>query len=531
VIRVRTKSGSSSCGALSVPANLDPPRAEHCDHVDVLIVGAGLSGIGAACHLRRDAPDRSFALLEARDAIGGTWDLFRYPGIRSDSDMHTLGYSFSPWRESQAIADGHSILRYVRRTADEYGVTERVRFGRRVISAWWSSDDAAWTVEVRRAQDGGTEQLRCSFLFSCCGYYDYAGGYAPTFPGAERFRGSIVHPQQWTEDLDYEDKRVVVIGSGATAITLVPALAARAAHVTMLQRSPSYVVSLPSRDGLAERAQRWLPEMAAYNLVRAKNVGLQTLNFQLSRRRPKLMKALIQWGARSALPAGFDVDTHFSPRYDPWDQRLCVVPDGDLFKVLSDGRASIVTDTVSSFTEDGVKLGSGVTLGADLIVTATGLRLQALGGMQLIVDGHEVSPADTTVYMGAMLSGVPNFAFVIGYTNASWTLKADLTCTFVTRVLNHVRDHGYAWVMPPRLDDDVPRLPLLDLSSGYIQRALADFPAQGPSAPWRVRQNYTLDRLSLRRQPVEDGVLRFGHASHPAAVVEREQAAAAGALA
>jgi monooxygenase len=298
----------------------------------------------------------------------------------------------------------------------------------------------------------------------------------------------------------------------------------------MLQRSPSYVVSLPSHDGLADRARRWLPEMAAYNLVRAKNVGLQTLSFQLSRRRPKLMKALIRRGARSALPLGFDVDTHFGPSYDPWDQRLCVCPDGDLFDVLSDGRASIVTDTVTSLTEDGLELGSGMTLGADLIVTATGLRLQALGGMRLVVDGREVSAPETTVYMGAMLSGVPNFAFVMGYTNASWTLKADLTCSFVTRVLSHLRQHGYAWAMPPRLGDDVPRLPLLDLSSGYVQRALADFPAQGPSAPWRVRQNYTLDRLALRRQPVDDGVLRFGHASRAAAVVGVDHGTEAAAL-
>jgi monooxygenase len=501
------------------------------EHFDVLIVGAGLSGVGAACHLRRDAPDRSFALLEARGAIGGTWDLFRYPGIRSDSDMHTLGYSFAPWRESQAIADGPSILRYVRQTADEYGITERIRFGRRVVSARWSTDDAAWTVQVRRADGEATEELSCSFLFGCCGYYDYDGGYAPSFPGTERFRGPIVHPQQWPEDLDYEDKRVVVIGSGATAITLVPALADRAAHVTMVQRSPSYVISLPARDGIADRARRWLPEMVAYDLVRAKNVALQTLSFQLSRRRPKLMKALIQRGARSALPPGFDVDNHFNPSYDPWDQRLCVCPDGDLFEVLSDGCASIVTDTVTSFTEDGVQLGSGVTLGADLIVTATGLRLQALGGMQLVVDGREVPAPETTVYMGAMLSGVPNFAFAMGYTNASWTLKADLTCSFVTRLLNHLLEHGYAWAVPPRLGDDVPRLPLLDLSSGYVRRALAEFPAQGPSAPWRVRQNYTLDRLALRRQRIDDGVLRFGHASSAAAVARPDEAAPAAALA
>jgi len=449
--------------------------------------------------------------------IGGTWDLFRYPGIRSDSDMHTLGYSFSPWRESQAIADGPSILRYVRGTADEYRVTERVRFGRRVIEARWSSDEAVWTVLVKRGADGETEELSCSFLYTCCGYYDYADGYAPRFAGAERFRGPIVHPQHWPDDLDYEDRRVVVIGSGATAITLVPALAGRAAHVTMLQRSPSYVVSLPGRDGLAERARRWLPEMTAYQLVRAKNVALQTLSFQLSRRRPKLMKGLIARGARAALPAGFDVDTHFNPRYDPWDQRMCVCPDGDLFAALSDGRASIVTDTIRTFTEDGIELGSGVTLGADVIVTATGLRLQAIGGIRLVVDGVEVSAAESTVYMGSMLSGVPNFAFVIGYTNASWTLKADLTSRFVMRVLEHMARRGYAWAMPPRLGPDVPRLPLLDFSSGYVQRSLAQLPAQGPRAPWRVRQNYTLDRLELRRHRVDDGVLAFGHAARAAA--------------
>jgi cation diffusion facilitator CzcD-associated flavoprotein CzcO len=481
------------------------------EHLDVLIVGAGLSGIGAACHLCREAPDHSFAILEARDAIGGTWDLFRYPGVRSDSDMHTLGYSFSPWRERQAIADGASILAYVRRTADEYGVGDRVRFGRRVVAARWCSRRARWTVEARRA-DGQTERLTCSFLLTCCGYYDYDGGHAPAFAGADRFAGPVVHPQRWPEDLDYDDKRVVVIGSGATAITLVPALARRAAHVTMVQRSPSYVVSLPGRDGLADRVRRWLPEMAAYRLIRAKNVGLMMLSFQLSRRRPALMKALLRRGARAALPAGFDVETHFGPRYDPWDQRLCVCPDGDLFAALSDGRASIVTDTVQAFTEDGIELGGGETLAADVVVTATGLRLQALGGMRLFVDDREVSAPATTVYMGSMLSGVPSFAFVMGYTNASWTLRADLTCTFVTRVLGHMRERGWDWCMPPQPAPGASRRPLLDLSSGYIQRSVAEFPAQGAAAPWRVRQNYPLDRLELRRHRIDDGVLRFGAA-------------------
>jgi monooxygenase len=487
------------------------------EHVDVLIVGAGLSGIGAACHLRREAPDQRFAIIEAREAIGGTWDLFRYPGIRSDSDMHTLGYSFSPWRDPQAIADGPAILDYVRATADEYGITDAVRFGRRVVAARWSSASARWDVEVRRS-DGGSERITCSFLLTCCGYYDYDAGHAPAFAGAERFPGPIVHPQRWPEDLDYEDRRVVVIGSGATAITLVPALARRAAHVTMLQRSPSYVVSLPGHDGLAEVARRWLPEMAAYRLIRAKNVGLMTASFQLSRRRPAMMKAIIRRGARAALPADFDVATHFDPRYDPWDQRLCICPDGDLFRALSDGRASIVTDTVRALTEDGIELSSGETLAADVIVSATGLRLQAIGGMRLSVDGREVSPSATTVYMGSMLSGVPNFAFVMGYTNASWTLRADLTSSFVTRLLTHMRGHGWAWSMPPELPAETPRLPLLDLSSGYVQRSLADFPAQGPASPWRVRQNYTLDRLELRRHRIEDGVLQFGHAGGGEAV-------------
>ena len=496
------------------------------EHLDVLIVGAGLSGIGAACHLRREASDRSFAILEARDAIGGTWDLFRYPGIRSDSDMHTLGYVFSPWRERQALADAPSILAYVRRNADEYGVSDRIRFGRRVVAARWSSQRARWTVEAQRP-DGEIERLTCSFLLTCCGYYDYDNGYAPAFAGAGRFAGPIVHPQHWPEDLDYDDKRVVVIGSGATAVTLVPALAQRAAHVTMLQRSPSYVVALPARDALAERVRRWLPEMAAYHLIRAKNVAVMTLSFQLSRRRPALMKALIRRGARAALPPGFDVETHFGPRYDPWDQRLCVCPDGDLFKALSEGRASVVTDTVRTFTEDGIELGCGEILPADVIVTATGLRLQVLGGIRLFVDDREVSPRETTVYMGAMLSGVPSFAFVMGYTNASWTLRADLTCTFVTRLLGHMRERGWDWCMAPQPAPDAPRRPLLNLSSGYVQRSLAQFPAQGAASPWRVRQNYPLDRLELRRHRIDDGVLRFGAlAAHDEARTDALAAAA-----
>jgi monooxygenase len=485
------------------------------EQVGVLIVGAGLSGIGAACHLRRDSPDRSFAILESRDAIGGTWDLFRYPGIRSDSDMQTLGYAFAPWKDAQTIADGPSILRYVRQTAAEYGVEERVRFNRRVVSADYDSTDGAWTVQVQCTDTSETVEMRCSFLFVCTGYYRYDEGYTPPFAGVDRNCGTLVHPQHWPEQLDYAGRRVVVIGSGATAITLVPAMARTAEHVTMLQRSPSYVISLPSVDPLATLARRLLPEMLAYQLVRWKNVALMALSYRLSRRRPRLVKAVIRRGVRSQLPDDFDVDTHFAPLYDPWDQRMCVVPDADLFKALRAGTASIVTDRIETFTERGLKLAGGAELEADVIVTATGLRLQAIGGTTQSVDGAPVHLPDTLAYRGMMLSGVPNFAMTIGYTNASWTLKADLTADYVCRLLNHMGAHGYRQCMPAPDPQGVIRRPLLDLASGYVQRSIDELPAQGSERPWQVRQNYPRDMLDFRRADLDDGVMQFS-AGRPA---------------
>jgi monooxygenase len=478
------------------------------ERLDVVIVGAGLSGIGAGCHLRRRLPQVTFAILESRGAIGGTWDLFRYPGVRSDSDMHTLGYSFSPWTDGRAIADGPSILRYVRDTADRHGVTERVRLGHRVIAADWSSTQQRWNVEVQ--PDGGERfTVNCRFLLTCSGYYDYSGGFTPAFPGAEDFTGQIVHPQDWPEDLDCSGKRVVVIGSGATAITLVPALADRAGHVTMLQRSPTYVVSLPAHDKLAMLARRWLPESTAYGLVRAKNVLIQTASYNFCRRFPRQARAVIRKEAVDQLPAGFDVDTHFRPSYDPWDQRLCVSPDGDLFTALSSGRASITTGRIDRFTASGIALESGAELQADVIIAATGLRLQPLGGMSVRLDGVPVEIGSTIAYKGSMLSGIPNFAFVVGYTNASWTLKADLTSDYVCRLLSFMEKRGYSECRPPADPVGVQREPLIDLMSGYVLRALEQFPAQGSVRPWRLRQSYFMDRYEFTRRPLEDGVLQF----------------------
>ncbi|MFG3701079.1 flavin-containing monooxygenase [Micromonospora sp. NPDC047620] len=484
------------------------------DHVDVLVVGAGLSGVGAACHLRRHCPEKTYAVLEARDAIGGTWDLFRYPGVRSDSDMFTLGYSFRPWTDPKAIADGDAIRDYVRRTAQDYGVTDHIRFRHRVVRAEWDSGRARWTVHAHRDDTAETVELTCSFLFTCSGYYRYDAGYAPQFPGIERYAGRIVHPQHWPEDLDHAGKRVVVIGSGATAVTLVPAMAERAAHVTMLQRSPTYVMALPSRDVVADALRRWLPTKAAYPVVRWKNVLLATANFQLSRRAPALVKKLLLRAARGRLPAGYDVDRHFSPRYDPWDQRLCVVPDGDLFTAVKRGRASVVTDTVDTFTERGVRLSSGEELAADVVVTATGLNLLALGGMTLAVDGAEVDLAGTVAYKGMMLSGVPNFAMTIGYTNASWTLKADLVATYVCRLLRHLDRTGHQVVTPLPPPDGELR-PIIDLTAGYVLRSVDALPKQGDRAPWRLHQNYPRDVLLMRHGRLTDSGVRFSPAGTP----------------
>ncbi len=482
-------------------------------HTDVLVVGAGLSGVGAACHLEQRLPGTSYLVLEARDAIGGTWDLFRYPGVRSDSDMFTLGYRFRPWTAREAIADGPSILDYVRRTAEAYGVQDKVRHGVRVERAEWSGEQARWTVHAVR--DGAPVVFTCRFLWSCSGYYRYDEGYTPQFDGVEDFTaagGLVVHPQHWPEDLDHTGRTVVVIGSGATAVTLVPALADRAARVTMLQRSPTYVVSVPAVDRLAARLRATLPARAAYALTRWKNVLFTTGSYQLARRRPASMKKVIRRRVADALPVGYDVDTHFKPTYDPWDQRLCLVPDGDLFAAIRSGRAEVVTDLVDRFIAGGVRLVSGRELEADLVVTATGLNLMPFGGLRLVVDGEPVALPDTMAYRGMMLSGVPNFAYVVGYTNASWTLKADLVSVYVCRLLAHLRARSYDAVVPQH-DPSVGEEPFLDFAAGYVRRSLHLLPKQGSRAPWRLRQNYLRDVAALRRAGrragFEDGVLRF----------------------
>jgi monooxygenase len=491
------------------------------EHVDVLIVGAGLSGIGAGYHLQANCPEKTYAVLEARDCIGGTWDLFRYPGIRSDSDMYTLGYSFRPWRDAKSLADGPAILSYVRDVARDYGIDEKIRFHHRVVSAEWSTAQARWTVEAERTDTHETVHLTCGFVLMCSGYYRYDEGYTPEFKGTERFAGQVVHPQRWADDVDYAGKRVVVIGSGATAVTLVPALAQRAAHVTMLQRSPSYVVSPPEEDPIANLLRRVLPAKLAYSIVRWKNVLLMMLIFQLSRRRPAMMKGVIRKGVERQLPPGYDIDTHFKPRYNPWDQRMCLVPNGDLFEAITEGRASILTDQIDTFTEKGLQLASGSELEADLIVTATGLNLLALGGMQIAVDGRNVEVPEALAYKGMMLSGVPNLAVAFGYTNASWTLKCDLTCGFVCRLLNHMDEHGYRQCAPVNRDPSAAALPFIDFSSSYIQRAIDTFPKQGSKAPWRLYQNYALDILALKFGAVEDGTLEFSGANTALGAAER----------
>ncbi len=485
------------------------------DHVDVLIMGAGLSGIGSACHLQRECPGKTYAILEAREAMGGTWDLFRYPGIRSDSDMFTLGYSFRPWEEAKAIADGPSILRYIRETARDHDVERHIRFGHRVVAATWSSEDAIWTVTAERVADGATVELTCDFFFGCSGYYRYDEGYSPRFEGIERFGGEVVHPQHWPKDLDYAGKRVVVIGSGATAVTLVPAMAEAAEHVTMLQRSPTYILSLPAQDRIADALRRRLPARRAYTIIRWKNVLLQQLSYGISRRFPKFARRLIRRGLLRELPPDYEVDTHFNPSYDPWDQRLCLVPDGDLFKAVASGDASIVTDGIETFSERGVRLASGEELEADIVITATGLNLLALGGVALSVDGTEIDIAEAVGYKGMMLSGVPNLALALGYTNASWTLKCDLVAEYVCRLLNHMDAEGYDYCVPREPGPDVEREPFLDLKAGYVMRSIHELPMQGDRAPWRLHQNYARDVLMLRRGELEDEGIEFRRAGRP----------------
>jgi cation diffusion facilitator CzcD-associated flavoprotein CzcO len=486
------------------------------EHVDVLIVGGGLSGIGAACHLQRKRPEQSFLIVEARDAIGGTWDLFRYPGIRSDSDMFTLGYSFKPWEQPKAIADGPSIRDYIAEAATENALRERIRLQTKALRAEWSTERSRWSVELE-GPDGVRSVVTCSFLYGCTGYYRYDEPYTPSFEGVERFGGTVVHPQHWPEDLDYAGKRVVVIGSGATAVTLVPAMAGTAAHVTMLQRSPSYVLSLPDRDPIGDLARRWLSTRAAYGLIRWKNALIAQAVFVLSRKRPGLVKRLLRRATERQLPPGYDVDTHFTPAYDPWDQRMCLVPEGDLFRAISTGGASVVTGAIAGFTETGLLLADGRRLDADIVITATGLNLLAFGGIELCVDSREVELADTVGYKGMMLSGVPNFAFAVGYTNASWTLKADLVSEYVCRLLGHMRSRGYDAVTPVAPDPSQPTRPFLDLASGYVQRSVESFPRQGTVTPWQLNQNYPRDVRLLRHGPIEDAGVLFSRTPQPAA--------------
>ncbi|RDE05284.1 flavin-containing monooxygenase [Sphingomonas aracearum] len=470
-------------------------------HFDVIVVGAGLSGIGAGYHLKTRCPDCSFVLLESRAALGGTWDLFRYPGIRSDSDMHTLGYSFRPWTEAKAIADGASIRRYVEETAREHGIDAHIRYQHRVIAAAWSTAEARWTVTVDTPE--GLVELTCGFLFFCSGYYDYARGHAPVFAGAEDFAGRIVHPQFWPDDLDLAGRQVVVIGSGATAVTLVPELARAGARVTMLQRSPTYVVSRPSEDGVANWLRARLPQRLAYRLTRLKNVALSMFFYRLARRRPAQVAKRIIAMAQEALGPDYDVETHFTPHYKPWDQRVCLVPDADLFTAVCEGRARVVTDTIDRFVPQGVRVSTGEVLAADVIVTATGLELQLLGGATLCVDGDKVNLAERFNYKGMMFSGVPNMASCFGYTNASWTLKADLTCAYVCRLLNTMRRRGLRQATPRPGTATMRPMPLLDFTSGYVKRAEHLLPRQADRAPWRVNQNYALDLLSLRLGSVD----------------------------
>jgi len=476
---------------------------------DVIIVGAGLSGVGAAYRIKTECPAKRFAVLEARDAIGGTWDLFRYPGVRSDSDMLTLGYPFHPWKAPRTIAEGPAILEYIRTTATTFGIDPHIRFRHRVVAANYASADAQWALQVEVGEARELIEYRCRFLYVCAGYYRYDTAHTPEFRDAARFGGPVVHPQWWPEDLDYAGKRVVVIGSGATAVTLVPALAQRAAHVTMLQRSPTYVAIMPDQDTLGNLARARLPARLAYRVIRARNLAFGMAFFQFCRRFPQAASRFLRRKVAEQLPAGYPVEQHFQPRYNPWDQRLCLVPDADLFKAISSGKASVVTDTIDAFTETGIRVRSGQVVEADVIVTATGLTLVPCGGIRLSIDGAPVDLHDRFVYKGMMLDGVPNLAWCVGYTNASWTLRADLTSRQVCRLLRHMDRTRCDQVVPHAELGDIEEQPLLDLTSGYVARAASQLPRQGSKAPWHLRQNYLLDLLASRLSPIDDPALRF----------------------
>ncbi|WP_339692219.1 NAD(P)/FAD-dependent oxidoreductase [uncultured Parasphingorhabdus sp.] len=493
--------------------------------LDVLIVGAGLSGIGAAVHLTKRCPGKSFAIVEGRERLGGTWDLFKYPGIRSDSDMYTLGYNFKPWTARRAIADAPSILTYLNETVDEYGLHDKIRFNRKVVDASWSSEEALWTVTLAHG-DGTHSTVKCNFLHMCSGYYDYQQGHNPDFPGKADFAGDIVHPQFWPEDLDYSGKKVVVIGSGATAVTLVPSMAATAEHVTMLQRSPTYIVSRPGEDKWALRLRKFLPAKLAYLLTRWKNVLLGIFMFNLARKKPAGFKQRLLEMVQDEMGADVDM-THYTPSYNPWDQRLCLVPDSDLFASIKSGKASIVTDQVEKFTRDGIKLKSGKMIKADIIVTATGLKMLTGGSAKISVDGQPVNFGEKINYKGVMFSGIPNFGMTMGYTNASWTLKADLTSEYVCRLVNYMDKNGTPIATPTLpVGETMGTEPMLDFSSGYVQRAIKDLPKQGDRKPWRLNQNYPKDIINLRHKAVNDGVIVFSRPSAGAARLPEQPAEA-----
>ncbi len=492
------------------------------DHLDVLIVGAGISGIGAACHLRKDCPSRTFAILEGRADIGGTWDLFRYPGVRSDSDMHTLGFQFKPWTSAKSIADGPSILQYLRDTCQEHGLDRHIRFHHRVKKVAWRTDQARWTVEAQRADTGETVSLTCNFLFMGSGYYSYRHGYDPAFPGRARFQGRVVHPQVWPADLDYTGKRVVVIGSGATAMTIVPAMAKTAAHVTMLQRSPTYVFSRPDTDVIANLLRKVLPERLAYRITRWKNTTLQQFIYWRSRVAPKKMKEGLIKLVQKELGPDYDVEKHFTPSYNPWDQRLCLIPNGDLLQTIKSGKASVVTDTIVTWDERGIRLASGEHLDADLIVTATGLQVVMLGEVAFVVDGVPVDFSKTWSYKGFAISDVPNLVSAFGYINASWTLRADLISEYACRLLNWMEKTGTTQCTPrlrPSDHDMQPRPWVENFSSGYLQRVLDRLPKQGDREPWTNPQSYRRDKKRFRQSPVDDGVMQFTRAGEASAPV------------
>ena len=478
------------------------------ESIDVLIIGAGLSGIGGACHLRRNSPDRSFMILESREASGGTWDLFRYPGIRSDSDMYTFGYGFKPWSDKSSIADGHKILSYIREAAAEYDVEQHIRYQHKVVSASWSSTQSRWLVTAERGDTGEQVTISCQFIFSCSGYYDYDQGYTPEFAGIDKFKGQVIHAQHWPEQLDYQGKRVVVIGSGATAVTLVPAMSQDTASLVMLQRTPTYIASVPKEQPLAETLRKWLPDSWVFRLIRWKQVLFQIYLYQLSRRNPQRLRKVLLGLVRKEMGPDYDVDTHFTPDYNPWDQRVCGVPDGDLFSAIRENRAEVVTDHIDQFNKEGIHLKSGKQLDADIVVLATGLNLKFAGGVQYSVDNRVLDFTEHFIFRGMMFSGLPNMAFTVGYTNSSWTLKADLTGQYVSRLLNKMARHSYTMVTP-RLTGEVEEMPLLDFDAGYVLRSRESFPKQGNRLPWKNYQNYIRDFIGLRLGRQNDDELEF----------------------